>query len=80
MYVREVLAMVDMSEQGKEDFVDHKKNIRIMMLQDNKTSISYLQRKFHCGYNEASIFIEALEDEGFLSPPDKNGKRVILEK
>lgn len=43
-------------------------------------STSYLQRMLHWTYNRASGVVETLEAEGFLTPPDRNGMRFVVEK
>jgi len=49
-----------------------------IVLNDNKTSISYLQRKLQIGYNRAANIIEQLEIAGVLSAPNSKGQREIL--
>ena len=49
-----------------------------VVLNDKKTSISYLQRKLQIGYNRSARVIEQLEAEGVLSAPNAKGIRVIL--
>jgi S-DNA-T family DNA segregation ATPase FtsK/SpoIIIE len=49
-----------------------------VVLQDRKTSISYLQRKLQIGYNRSARVIEQLEHEGILSAPNTKGIREIL--
>jgi S-DNA-T family DNA segregation ATPase FtsK/SpoIIIE len=49
-----------------------------VILSDNKTSISYLQRKLQIGYNRAANIIEQLEARGVLSSPNNKGNREIL--
>lgn len=49
-----------------------------VILTDNKTSISYLQRKLQIGYNRAANIIEQLEARGVLSSPNNKGNREIL--
>lgn len=49
-----------------------------VILQDRKTSISYLQRKLQIGYNRSARVIEQLEAEGILSAPNSKGIREIL--
>jgi S-DNA-T family DNA segregation ATPase FtsK/SpoIIIE len=49
-----------------------------VVLQDRKTSISYLQRKLQIGYNRSARVIEQLEQEGILSAPNAKGIREIL--
>ncbi|WP_457749525.1 DNA translocase FtsK [Sulfurimonas sp.] len=49
-----------------------------VVLNDKKTSISYLQRKLQIGYNRSARVIEQLEHEGILSSPNAKGVREIL--
>lgn len=49
-----------------------------VVLTDNKTSISYLQRKLQIGYNRSANIIEQLEAKGVLSPPNAKGNREIV--
>jgi len=49
-----------------------------VVLNDRKTSISYLQRKLQIGYNRSARVIEQLEQEGVLSSPNTKGIREIL--
>ena len=49
-----------------------------VILNDKKTSISYLQRKLQIGYNKSARLIEQLEGEGVLSSPNSKGIREIL--
>ena len=51
-----------------------------IVLNEKKTSISYLQRKLRIGYNKAANFIEKMEEEGYLSEPDHAGKRILLKE
>ncbi|WP_238699460.1 DNA translocase FtsK 4TM domain-containing protein [Helicobacter saguini] len=49
-----------------------------VIMRDQKTSISYIQRQLGIGFNKAANIIEQLEKEGFLSAPNSKGKRDIL--
>jgi len=49
-----------------------------VIVNDRKTSISYLQRKLQIGYNRSARVIEQLENEGVLSSPNAKGVREIL--
>ena len=49
-----------------------------IVLTDQKTSISYLQRKLQIGYNRSANIIEQLEAKGILSAPNAKGNRDIL--
>ncbi|HIQ28464.1 MAG TPA: DNA translocase FtsK [Sulfurovum sp.] len=51
---------------------------KMVVLNDNKTSISYLQRKLQIGYNRSANIIEQLEAKGVLSAPNAKGNREIL--
>jgi S-DNA-T family DNA segregation ATPase FtsK/SpoIIIE len=51
---------------------------KMVVLQDKKSSISYLQRRLKIGYNRAASIIEQLEQTGVLSPPNAKGNREIL--
>lgn len=51
---------------------------KAVILEDRKTSISYLQRRLKIGYNRAANIIEQLSETGFLSQPDSKGQREIL--
>ncbi len=48
------------------------------VLRDKKPTISYIQRRLGIGYNKAAGFMERMEQEGIVSPPDANNKRHIL--
>lgn len=61
------------SEGG--EIIDEAKRI---ILQDKKTSISYLQRRLGVGYNKAASIIEELQNQGFLSEPNTKGVREII--
>lgn len=49
-----------------------------VVLNDRKTSISYLQRKLQIGYNRSARVVEQLEHQGVLSAPNAKGIREIL--
>lgn len=51
---------------------------KTVVLTDNKTSISYLQRKLQIGYNRSANIIEQLEAKGVLSAPNAKGNREIV--
>lgn len=56
-------------------WVEKAKNV---IIQDRKTSVSYLQRRLAIGYNKAANIVEMLEKIGFLSAPNAKGVREIL--
>ncbi len=49
-----------------------------VVINDQKTSISYIQRKLRIGYNRAATIVEQLEKAGVLSQPNIKGNREIL--
>ncbi len=51
---------------------------KAIVLNDKKTSISYLQRRLQIGYNRSATIIEQLEMAGVLSAPNAKGQREIL--
>jgi len=51
---------------------------RKIILADQKTSISYLQRKLQIGYNRSANIIEQLQEMGVLSAPNSKGQRDII--
>jgi len=61
--------------ENKDELFEEAKQI---ILNEGKTSISYLQRRLQIGYNRAANIIEQLEQSGFLSAPNAKGQREIL--
>ena len=51
---------------------------KMVVINDKKTSISYIQRKLRIGYNRAATIVEQLEQTGVLSEPNVKGNREIL--
>lgn len=49
-----------------------------VVLEEEKTSISYLQRRLRIGYNRAATIIEQLEQTGVLSEINAKGQRDII--
>jgi S-DNA-T family DNA segregation ATPase FtsK/SpoIIIE len=49
-----------------------------IILEEKKTSISYLQRKLQIGYNRSANIIDQLEKNGILTPPNHKGNREIV--
>lgn len=48
------------------------------VLETRKVSASSIQRKFSIGYNRAARLVDAMEEQGIVSPLGKNGKRELL--
>ena len=63
------------SYEELDELFEQAKNV---VLNDKKTSISYLQRKLQIGYNRSANIIEQLEHEGVLSSANSKGVREIL--
>ena len=51
---------------------------KMIVINDKKTSISYLQRRLQIGYNRSATIIEQLEQQGILSQPNAKGNREIV--
>jgi len=67
------------SKEGGEVTLDPLfEEAKSVVLNDKKTSISYLQRKLQIGYNRSANIIEQLESMGVLSAPNGKGNREIL--
>jgi S-DNA-T family DNA segregation ATPase FtsK/SpoIIIE len=58
-----------------DELYDEAMNI---ILTEQKTSISYLQRRLQIGYNRSARLIEQLEQNGILSSPNTKGNREII--
>ena len=58
-----------------DELYEEAKNV---IINDKKTSISYLQRKLQIGYNRSARLIEQLEGQGIISAPNGKGVREIL--
>ncbi|MGH1350626.1 MAG: DNA translocase FtsK 4TM domain-containing protein [Methyloligellaceae bacterium] len=81
-YIEEVTAVKEDEEEkgtssGKSGDMLYDKAVDLV-LRDQKVSISYVQRRLSVGYNKAATFIERMEEEGLISPPNNSGKRQIL--
>ena len=66
------------STENNEELDPLFEDAKNVILNDKKTSISYLQRKLQIGYNRSARVIEQLEREGVLSAPNAKGIRTIL--
>lgn len=58
-----------------DELYEEAKNI---VLSEEKTSISYIQRRLRIGYNRAATIIEQLENMGVLTEPNAKGQRDII--
>ncbi|WP_253248263.1 DNA translocase FtsK [Helicobacter sp. 12S02634-8] len=68
------VALPVITSEGGDLIMEAKK----IILQDKKTSISYLQRRLGVGYNKAASVVEELQNQGFLSEPNSKGVREIV--
>ena len=69
---------ISSSSDSYEELDELFEEAKRVVLNDRKTSISYLQRKLQVGYNRSARIIEQLEGEGILSAPNAKGMREIL--
>lgn len=63
------------NEKPLDELYDEAKHI---VLSEQKTSISYLQRRLQIGYNRSASLIEQLEQNGILSAPNAKGNRELI--
>jgi len=63
------------NDEEADELYEEAKNI---VLTEQKTSISYLQRRLQIGYNRSARLIEQLENNGILSAPNAKGNRDII--
>jgi len=83
-YDRRFLADNASSLKGSNENIDNKpldelyEEAKNIILMEQKTSISYLQRRLQIGYNRSATLIEQLENNGILSAPNSKGNRDII--
>lgn len=68
----------DTSSSGDEETDELYEEAKNIVLSEQKTSISYLQRRLQIGYNRSARLIEQLENNGILSAPNAKGNREII--
>lgn len=61
---------------GKNDFF-YPEAVRAVT-EENRASISFIQRKFRIGYNRAAYLLEAMETEGIVSVANSVGCRTVI--
>ena len=68
-------------ENDNEDDNDelYKEAVQIV-IENDKASISYLQRRLKIGYNRAARMIEKMEEMNIVTAIQKNGTRNVLKK
>ena len=68
----------EFSENDLGDLDELYEEAKQIVIMDQKSSISYLQRKLRIGYNRAATIVEQLEKTGVLSEANIKGNRDIL--
>jgi len=63
---------------GEDELDELYEEAKEIILSEQKTSISYLQRRLKIGYNKAANIIEQMEKMGVLSSVNAKGQRDIL--
>ncbi len=63
---------------GEDELDELYEEAKEIILSEQKTSISYLQRRLKIGYNKAANIIEQMEKMGVLSSVNAKGQREIL--
>jgi S-DNA-T family DNA segregation ATPase FtsK/SpoIIIE len=66
-------------EEGGQNEDDLYSQAVAIVKMEKKASISYIQRRFRIGYNKAANLVERMEQEGIVSAPDHQGKRIVIE-
>ncbi|MDP3464202.1 MAG: DNA translocase FtsK 4TM domain-containing protein [Sulfuricurvum sp.] len=66
------------SESGDKPLDELYEEAKNIVLSEQKTSISYLQRRLQIGYNRSATIIEQLEENGILSAPNAKGNRELI--
>ena len=65
------------NNSGEDDDELYQEAIQIVVESD-KASISYLQRRLKIGYNRAARIIEKMEEMGIVTSIQKNGTRNVI--
>ena len=69
----------DIDEELKEDYDDELYSQAVeLILKTRRASISFIQQKFRIGYNRAARLVDAMEERGIVSAPDRSGRREVL--
>ena len=67
----------DLDDEDKDELYEEAKQA---VIEANKASTSYLQRKLRIGYSRAARLIDMLEEQGVISEQDGSKARTILAK
>lgn len=78
-FIKDSSEDLDMAERGEIGELDSLyEQAKLIVSQDKKSSISYIQRRLKIGYNRAATIVEQLEQTGILSAANSKGNREIL--
>ena len=69
---------IDMLGLGGDEEDDLYRRAVKIVLESEKCSTSFIQRKLQIGYNRAARLVEQMEEEGIVSPANHAGKREVL--
>ena len=47
-------------------------------IDNDRASVSFLQRRLRIGYARAARLVDMMEERGIISPPDSSNKREVL--
>ena len=47
-------------------------------IDNDRASVSFLQRRLRIGYARAARLVDMMEERGMISPPDSSNKREVL--
>ncbi len=74
-----ILLSGDVSEkEGSDTEGDLYQQALNLVVDSQRASTSFIQRKLQIGYNRAADLMESLEDNGIVSPADHVGRRQVL--
>ena len=76
----EVIKSIEVQELSDDSEIDddlYNEAVEFV-IETRRASISSVQRKFRIGYNRAARLIEAMEENGIVSPMNSNGSREVL--
>ena len=65
----------EVRDDSKDDLYEQ---IKDFVIQEQKASTSFLQRKFNIGYSRAARIIDMLEDDGIIGPENGSKPREVL--
>lgn len=82
-YIEDITADSEEDDESENDEVDAEQDplydqAVAIVLESQRASISYVQRRLKIGYNRAASIIEAMEKAGVVGSMEKGGSRPIL--